>query len=101
MDIHGDRPDGDIMGRIKQDMLDLFRAAGVLGFLEQEPDDFFRSIAHPPDVDSELIEKMIQERSEARSQKDWAKADSIREKLQEMGVVLEDSPQGTTWRLDV
>ena len=47
------------------------------------------------------FEKMIAERTAARSQKDWAKADEIRARLKEMGVVLEDGPGGTSWRLDV
>ena len=47
------------------------------------------------------IEKMIQERDIARKKKDWKKADAIRDKLKEMGIILEDTPQGTKWRLDV
>jgi cysteinyl-tRNA synthetase len=41
---------------------------------------------------------MIVARSEARKAKDYAKADEIRRDLEEAGIVLEDSPQGTTWR---
>jgi len=44
---------------------------------------------------------MIEERNMARTAKDWAKADEIRMHLKEMGVVLEDDPKGTSWRLDV
>ena len=44
---------------------------------------------------------MIEDRTEARAAKDWEKADGIRERLKGLGVILEDGPQGTTWRLDV
>jgi len=44
---------------------------------------------------------MIRERRDARAGKDWARADDIRDRLQEMGVVLEDGPKGTIWRFDV
>jgi cysteinyl-tRNA synthetase len=44
---------------------------------------------------------MIEDRTEARAAKDWAKSDEIRERLKGLGVILEDGPRGTTWRLDV
>jgi cysteinyl-tRNA synthetase len=44
---------------------------------------------------------MIMDRNEARASKDWAKADEIRDRMKEKGIVLEDGPEGTTWRLDV
>jgi cysteinyl-tRNA synthetase len=44
---------------------------------------------------------MIEQRGAAKARKDWAKADGIRARLKEMGVILEDGPKGTTWRFDV
>lgn len=46
-----------------------------------------------------LMEILIQLRSDARQQKQWAIADKIRDYLKEKGIVLEDSPQGTKWKL--
>jgi cysteinyl-tRNA synthetase len=46
-----------------------------------------------------LIEIIINERNEARKKKDFAKADELRAKLDEIGVILEDKPDGTVWRL--
>lgn len=51
---------------------------------------------------SEMIEKLmdliIEVRQEARAKKDWAIADAIRNKLGELGIILEDSPQGIRWK---
>ena len=44
------------------------------------------------------IEALIQQRLDARKAKDWAAADAARDRLNEMDIVLEDGPQGTTWR---
>jgi len=41
---------------------------------------------------------LVKERNDARSRKDWKAADAARNKLQELGIVLEDGPNGTVWR---
>ena len=46
-----------------------------------------------------LVQMVIGMREEARQARDWAKADAIRDDLLEMGISLEDGPQGTRWRL--
>lgn len=70
--------------------------ANVLGLLGQEPEVFLQSGANDDDVAE--IEALIQQRLDARAAKDWAAADQARDKLTEMGIILEDGPQGTTWR---
>ena len=47
-------------------------------------------------LDSE-IEELINKRTEARKNKDFKTADEIRDKLKEMGIILEDTPQGVKW----
>jgi len=47
---------------------------------------------------AQAVESLIRERAAARSQKNWARADEIRAELDAMGVELQDSPEGTTWR---
>ena len=47
-------------------------------------------------LDSE-IEALIEKRTEARKNKDFKTADEIRDKLKEMGIILEDTPQGVKW----
>ncbi len=71
------------------------RSAGdVLGLLQQAPDVWFRGGAE----DSAAIEAAIAERITARKSRNFARADEIRAELAERGILLEDGPQGTTWR---
>ncbi len=60
---------------------------GVLGLVYNRKTD---------DLDSE-IETLIEKRTEARKMKDFKTADEIRDKLKEMGIILEDTPQGVKW----
>ncbi len=76
----------------------LRKISGVLGLLEQEPDVFLQSGAQADDGEVAEIEALIQQRLDARKAKDWAAADAARDRLTEMGIILEDGPQGTTWR---
>lgn len=73
--------------------------AKVLGLLEQDPETFLQAGAQGED-DAEVakIEGLIKQRNDARQSKDWALADQARDALAAMGVVLEDSSAGTTWR---
>lgn len=77
----------------------LRKLAKVLGLLEQEPEYFLQSGAKADDAgEVEKIESLIQQRNDARKNKDWAAADVARDALTAMGIVLEDGPQGTVWR---
>lgn len=77
----------------------LRKLAKVLGLLEQEPEHFLQSGAKADNAgEVEKIESLIQQRNDARKNKDWAAADVARDALTAMGIVLEDGPQGTIWR---
>ena len=73
-----------------------------LELINEIPEDFFRTLSHPAEtLQAQDIEKMIGERNTARAEKKWKDADIIRDRLKDMGVILEDGPEGTTWRFDV
>lgn len=79
-----------LAGRLRQ-------LAGVLGLLTQDPEAFFQGSAGADDEVAE-IEALIKARNDARAAKDWPAADAARNRLNELGIVLEDGPQGTSWR---
>jgi len=80
-------------GRLKAALL---AAGGLLGLLQQEPEQWFAG--DTGDLDVEKVEALVAERSTARKEKDFARADALRDQLSEMGVEIEDGPDGTRWR---
>lgn len=72
--------------------------AAILGILQQEPEAFLQSGVQADGDDVAKIEALIKQRNDARQTKDWALADDARNQLTEMGIILEDGPQGTIWR---
>jgi len=76
----------------------LIRLGGVLGLLQQSPEQFLQGAGGDDQADVAEIERLIQVRADARKNKDWAAADAARDALTAMGIELEDGPQGTSWR---
>jgi len=70
--------------------------ANVLGLVSQDADAFFKGESSDDAVTE--IEALIVERNRARTEKDWPAADVARDRLNLLGVVLEDGENGTTWR---
>jgi len=71
-----------------QSALDLFNElTGVLGIVTKEEETL-----------EEEIEKLIEQRQQARKEKNWKLADEIRDKLKAMGIELQDTPEGVKWR---
>lgn len=70
--------------------------AAVLGILSSTPEAFLQGDGNADEVAE--IEALIVERNRARAEKDWPAADVARDRLNALGVVLEDGPEGTTWR---
>jgi len=84
---------------------DNFRRFGdILGLFQCPTRDYFegqrRREMSRLRINEDQISRMIRERHEARREKDWKRADEIRESLASMGIAVEDGPNGTTWRIE-
>jgi cysteinyl-tRNA synthetase len=79
-------------------MQELKGLADILGLLQQDPEQWFTLARGDDQLSAEQIEQQIQARQQAKQDKDFAKADQIRQQLLDSGVVLEDSREGTQWR---
>jgi cysteinyl-tRNA synthetase len=74
----------------------------TLGILEYDPNEYLQSHKlekASTEITEEEIEALIEERISARKDKNWARADEIRDELDEKGILLEDKPDGTVWRV--
>ncbi|MBN9479531.1 MAG: cysteine--tRNA ligase [Bordetella sp.] len=74
----------------------LKEAAGLLGVLALTPDEWFEG--GDPALKAE-VEALLEQRAAARAEKNWGEADRIRDRLNELNVVVMDGPQGATWRM--
>ena len=67
----------------------------TVGLLQQAPRAFMQG--GTGGIDEAVIAQLIVERAEAKKSRDFARADQIRKDLADQGVLLQDSPHGTTW----
>ncbi len=80
---------------------------GVLGLFEQEVIrvTFGANVSMSVNVKmlkpEELVALLVEDRNKARANKNWASADAIRKQLEELGIIIEDRPEGTIWRFKV
>ena len=83
---------------------DLAAIASVLGIMTEVPAQFLEAQKQRGLAQSQLtpekIEQLIAERAAARKAKDFKRGDTIRDQLAEQGVILKDSPTGTTWTIE-
>ena len=97
--------DGDpgMLDRAASLAADLKRMGDVLGILQQPWQSYFESRTQNQmeqiAIDPETIEGLITERNEARKSKNFKRADEIRDELQAAGILLEDKPDGTVWKV--
>ena len=90
-----DRAGGTITAQDREASLDALRSMDeVLGLLE-----LAREARAVDDTTEAWIEEQVELREEARRNRDFAEADTIRDALADKGVVLEDSPDGTRWKV--
>ena len=81
----------------KKDIAESIKTSGnLIGILNEDPVRWFERDSK--DLDIELIESLMQQRDQAKSNKDYAKADSIRDELVSLGVEILDSQDGSSWK---
>jgi cysteinyl-tRNA synthetase len=88
----GDSPEAIELAR------QLRASAEIVGLLEQDPAKWLAYDAAPADIDVQQVDELVASRDAARAERDFAAADRIRDQLLEMGIVIEDSRDGTRWR---
>ncbi|HIQ06897.1 MAG TPA: cysteine--tRNA ligase [Thiotrichaceae bacterium] len=76
----------------------LKKLGGQLGLLQTDAEAWFKSESSDSDMIDEDINQLIKQRDLAKQEKDWTKADQIRDQLNALNIELEDTPKGTTWR---
>jgi len=98
-DINRSREQGQ-MQEAAQLGINLKHLGGVLGFLQQDPEMFLQR-DEIGNKQNDKINELINKRNEARQNKNWAEADRVRDELDKMGVILEDSADGKTrWKMN-
>jgi cysteinyl-tRNA synthetase len=76
---------------------------GVLNLLQADPQTMVASLRQKPadlKITPDEIQQLIDQRTQARNDKDWVRADAIRKELADKGILLEDTPKGTIWRIN-
>jgi len=88
---------------LKQSGATVVRLACIMGLLCQPPQKFLQEMRQDSlqkiDLSAEEIERLIADRKAARKEKNWARADEIRDLLQSKNIELKDGPEGTTWSI--
>lgn len=88
---------------VKQAQIYLNTAGGVLNLFHRTPAMWYLALKDLREIpiSQKEIEQKIEERASARKQKDWARADVIREELRQLGILLEDKLDGTIWKVNL
>ena len=88
------------LAKVLKDLKSVYK---ILGFFEQEPEKFLSEMKEKYlkklNIDVEDVEAQISKRAEAKKSKDFEKADAIRNELEEKGILVKDTREGTVWDL--
>jgi cysteinyl-tRNA synthetase len=76
----------------------VYSSARILGILQHAPDDWLGYSKASDGLDLDLIERLIEKRNNCRSERNFKRADEIRDELKSIGIDIEDTPDGTIWR---
>ena len=77
---------------------EIISSSKLLGILQEDPYEWLGYTRSSSEIDESKIDLLIEERNKCRSEKNFSRADKIREELNNLGVEIEDTPQGTIWR---
>ena len=77
----------------------LLAAGRLLGLLKHDADAWFQRTDLRAGLDDGAIESLLEDRRTARAERNFARADEIRDQLAKMGIAIEDGPQGTRWKV--
>jgi len=104
LDETNDTPHGDILKVLTLFYNDIKAISHILGIFLLDPSSYFKvkkdkGMAEMA-IDPSEIEDLIQQRAKARKDKNFSRADEIRDLLQAKNITLEDGPEGTTWRFE-
>ena len=86
-----------LFAELDNDKLDCCSAKGALSAL-REIDSVLGVIDCANLEIDDIIHELIKDREQARSDKNWEKADEVRKQLDELGIVLDDTSEGTVWK---
>ena len=75
---------------------EIYSVLKVIGLMAIPQEEFFIKSSK---IDQDHIEKLVEKRMQAKKQKDYQKADELRNEIDSLGVILEDTPDGTVWRV--
>ncbi len=103
LDISKGHPTQEIISMLNQGLDHFSKMGRVLGLFREDPEQYLaqqrKEGLKKLNLTEQEILRSIEERNQARKEKNWKRADEIRNDLLSKGIVLEDTPSGTTWKL--
>ena len=98
---HSESPSEEIILYAKSIKDIIIKYGKIMSLFQEPPDSFLKQLddifLRKNNINKEDINNLVEERTQARKNKDFKKADEIRKKLMEMNIEVQDSPTGTTW----
>ena len=71
----------------------------LLGLFTVSPEAWKAWTPPSNEIDADKIEDLLQQRQQARADKNWGEADRLRDEIEAMGVAIKDGPDGPTWQI--